>query len=278
MIVKWSGWMQLVFSFNKLLEKEGDTIENTYTTSQVARIIGVHPNTVRMYEDLGLISKPLRKANGYRIFSDAHIDQFRLARTAFQIEVLQSGMRKTIIEVVKLSANGQYDNAIDLTNMYIGIAKLEIANATEAVKITEALLKSSFQEEGTLLKRKEVSDVLGITMDTLRNWEMNGLIKIKRKENGYRVYNYEDVNKLKIIRSLRCANYSLSSILRMMNALFQSKSNEDVNKLLNAPNAEEDIVSVCDKLIISLNKAKKNAEEIINMLSEMKSKYSNPPL
>lgn len=102
-------------------------------------------------------------------------------------------------------------------------------------------------------------------------------VKKKCKENGYRVYNYEDLKKLKIIRSLRCANYSLSYILRMMNAIFQNES-ADVRQVLNTPNENEDIVSVCDKLIISLNNAKKNAEKIIDLLSEIKSKYSNPPL
>ena len=252
--------------------KVGDTIENTYSTSQIAKLIGVHPNTVRMYEDLGLIPKTLRKANGYRVFTDVHIDQFRIARTAFQIEVLQSGMRKRIAEVVKLSAKGLYDDAIALTKEYIDIAQSEITNANEAVEIANTILKSTFQEEETLLKRKEVSEALGITMDTLRNWEMNGLLKIKRKENGYRVYDNEDIKKLKIIRSLRCANYSLSSILRMMNVIFQNES-ADAKQVLNTPNENEDIVSVCDKLIVSLNTAKENAEKIIAMISEMKSKY-----
>ena len=240
-------------------------------------MIGIHPNTVRMYEDLELIPKPFRKSNGYRVFSDVHIDQFRLARTAFQIEVLQNGLRKRMIDAVKLSAKGQYENAISMTTAYIDIVDSEIANANEAAEITNTLLKSSFQEERTLLKRKEVSDLLGITMDTLRNWEMNGLLNIRRKENGYRVYSNEDIKKLKIIRSLRCANYSLSSILRMMNAIYRNES-ADAKQVLNTPNENEDIVSVCDKLIISLNNAKKNAVEITNMLSEMKRKYSNPPL
>lgn len=250
---------------------------NIYSTSQIAKIIGIHPNTVRLYEDWGLVSKPPRKVNGYRIFSEIHIDQFKLARTALHIEVIQSGMRRTIIQVVKLSAKGQYDKAIDLTNTYINIVESEISNATEAVEITNELMRSSIKEEGTIMKRKEVSDVLGITMDTLRNWEMNGLIQIKRKENGYRVYNNEDIKYLKIIRSLRCANYSLSSIKRMMNVIFQD-DNADAMQVLNTPNVDEDIVSVCDKLIISLDAAKVNAKKIINILLEMKSKYSNPPV
>ncbi len=67
---------------------------NTYRTSEVAERIGIHPNTVRLYEELGLIPKARRQHNGYRVFTDFHIEQLRLARTAFQIEVLQNGLRK----------------------------------------------------------------------------------------------------------------------------------------------------------------------------------------
>ncbi len=130
-------------------------------------------------------------------------------------------MRRTITQVVKLSAVRKYDEAIDLTKKYIEIAENEIAYATEAAHIVNTLLESTNHEAETIMKRKEVSEALGITMDTLRNWEMNGLISIKRKENGYRVYNQEDLKQLKIIRSLRTANYSLSSIKRMMRSLYQ---------------------------------------------------------
>lgn len=257
--------------------EEGDSIEKTFSTSQIAKIVGVHPNTVRMYEALELIPKPMRRANGYRVFGDVHLHQFVLARTAFQIEVLQGGLRKRIIEVVKLSAKGQYDEAIALTNAYLDAVRSEVVNAQEAVEITNALLKGSRQEDGTLLKRKEVSELLGITMDTLRYWEMNGLLKVRRKENGYRVYDGGDIQLLKIIRSLRCANYSHSSILRLMSVLDQDE-NADIKKILNTPDENEHIVSVCDKLIVSLNDAEENAKKILHMLFEMKSKYPNPPL
>jgi DNA-binding transcriptional MerR regulator len=38
---------------------------STYKTTEMAQTIGIHPNTVRLYEELGLIAKPERKTNGY---------------------------------------------------------------------------------------------------------------------------------------------------------------------------------------------------------------------
>ncbi|CEQ15136.1 MerR family transcriptional regulator [Paraclostridium sordellii] len=253
------------------------TIEKTYKTSEVAKIIGIHPNTVRMYEDLELISKPIRKDNGYRVFTDLHIYQFKLARKVFEVEVLQNGLRKKAIAIVKMLAKQDFDGSIVLTNEYIKSIKKEIANANEAVDIAGKLINGLNHEKEFNLKRKEVSELLGITMDTIRNWEMNGLVNVKRQENGYRIYTYKDIQRLKVIRSLKCGNYSLSAILRMLNKL--SENNEaDINEILNSPDENEDIISVCDKLINSLNLAVQNAEEILEMLYKMKRKYSNSPL
>lgn len=253
------------------------TIDKTYKTSEVAKMIGIHPNTVRMYEDLELISKPIRKDNGYRVFTDLHIYQFKLARKIFEVEVLQNGLRKKAIAIVKMLAKQDFDGSIVLTTQYIKSIKKEIANANEAVDIAGKLINGLNHEKEFNLKRKEVSELLGITMDTIRNWEMNGLVNVKRQENGYRIYIYKDIQRLKVIRSLKCGNYSLSAILRMLNKL--SENNEaDINEILNSPDQNEDIISVCDKLINSLNLAAQNAEEILEMLYKMKKKYSNSPL
>lgn len=52
----------------------------TYKTAEVAAMIGVHPNTVRLYEKMKLIPKPERLSNGYRVFTDFHIWQCKLIR------------------------------------------------------------------------------------------------------------------------------------------------------------------------------------------------------
>ena len=272
----------------------------TYTTSQIAKSAGVHPNTVRKYEEWGLIQKPLRKPNGYRIFTDIHLKQIALLRKAFQIEVMQAGLRSRIVNVVKLSAQCKFDEAILLAQEYILIAGREKQNAKEAAEICEELYKADFQNKGnkknrstnpcgtcndfgtsesekTFLKRSEAARFLNLTIDTIRNWEMNGLLKVKRKKNGYRIYDADDINRLKIIRSLRCANYSLSAILRMLNALEYriNKNQKDILKALNTPEENEDIVSVCDRLVFSLEKAEENAREVINILNKIKQMTEN---
>ena len=246
---------------------------NTYKTSQVAAVVGIHPNTVRLYEQWGIIPKPERKPNGYRVFTDFHIDQIRLARTAFQIEILQSGLRKQIYQMVKLSAAGRFDQALALTEAYLSRLRQERGHAEDAVRTVKQILSGEVQENRASMKRKEVSAYLEVSMDALRNWEMNGLLTVKRKENGYRIYTDDDIKRLKVIRSLRCAGYSLEAILRMLQQLSQNPD-ADIKAALNTPRASDDIISACDQLILSLSAAEKNAVVLLQMLREMKRRYA----
>ncbi|SHN56619.1 MerR family transcriptional regulator [Desulfitobacterium chlororespirans] len=251
----------------------------TYQTAEIARRMGIHPNTVRLYEDLELIPKPERKVNGYRIFTDFHIEQIELARTALKVEVLQNGLRKQAIAIIKTSASGNFDKAMHLTERYLQQIRNEQGNAEEAIAIVEKLLSGDHQEIGTaVLTRKETADYLRISMDALRNWELNGLLTIKRKQNGYRVYTDEDIRRLKVIRSLRCANYSLSAILRMLNTL-SNNPQADIRQVIDTPKESEDIISVCDKLLTSLHYAEQNAETMLSHLEKMKKQFAaNPTL
>ena len=250
----------------------------TYRTAQVAEIIGIHPNTVRLYEELGLIPKPERRSNGYRVFDEYYIDQFELARTALKVEVLQNGLRKKAIEIIKTSAKRDFDKAIKITEDYLRQIKTEQRNAEEAISIAEQLLSGVKQEQHLFLTRQETADYLEISIDALRNWEMNGLLTVKRKQNGYRVYTYEDIQRLKIIRSLRCSNYSLSAILRMLSAVTMNP-NADIRSSIDTPNDDDDIISVCDRLVTSLKTAENNAYDIREKLKVMKKRYDiNSPL
>ena len=246
---------------------------NTYKTAEIAAMIGIHPNTVRLYEELGLIPKPERLANGYRVFTDFHIHQFRLARLAFQVEVLQNGLRKKIVQMVKLSAAGNFDAAIALTKDYLVQVRQEQANAEEAIDVAQQILYGPPMESIRCLKRKEASDYLNISMDTLRNWELNGLMTIKRKQNGYRIYDDKDIQRLKIIRSLRCANYSLEAILGMLCRLSQDPD-IDMKAALDTPREDTEIIAVCDKLISSLSAAEDNARKMLRKLQNMKHTFS----
>lgn len=250
---------------------------NTYKTSEIAHRIGIHPNTVRLYEKLGLIPTPKRKQNGYRVFTELHLEQIQFARIALKVEVLQNGLRKQAITIIKTAALGNFSKAICFTEQYLQQIQNEQKNAEEAIAITERLLCGADGEVGTMfLSRKEAADCLHISIDALRNWEMNGLLTVKRKQNGYRVYTDEDIRRLKIIRSLRTANYSLAAILRMLHTLSQNPE-ANIRQVIDTPKENDDIISVCDKLLTSLYYAEQNARLMLVQLHNMKKQFGQNP-
>lgn len=119
-------------------------------------------------------------------------------------------------------------------------------------------------------RTSEVAQMMGIHPNTVRFYEEWGLItKPLREENGYRIYTDADIRQLKIIRVLRCANYFLEAIRRMMLQLSENPK-ADIREILDTPRQNENIISACDRLLLSLSKAEKNAGKIMILLKEMK--------
>ena len=245
----------------------------TYRTSEVAAIVGLHPNTIRRYEEWGLIPIPPRAANGYRVFTDYHIETIKIAQVAFQIEVLQSGLRILMVDMVKAVARYDFAEAQSLLDRYLKLVDQEIANANDVILVVEDILAGKAEEDAVCFTRRETAEYLGVTSEALRNWERNGLLTIKRSKNNYRVYDGEDIKRLKIIRTLRSAKYSLAAILRMLNAIDQEK--QDIKRLLNPLDPDDSIITACDNLIDSLEKAKSNACELKKQVADMQKRFFN---
>lgn len=246
-----------------------------YSTKELAREIGIHPNTVRLYEQIGFLPIIPRKDNGYRIYNQIHLEQLKLIRIALKSELLQNGLRKKVIQIIKVLAKGEYDTALLLSKQRLESILKEKQQAEEAIEIAQDLGRQEKQIDSSLYTRQKLADYLDLTIDTLRNWELNGLLKVKRKSNGYRVYNEEDIKRIKMIRSLRCANFSLSSILRLLNDLDENP-NTDIKQSIDNPKKYEDIISVYDKLLTSLENAKEENKRMIEIIKKMK--RINPPV
>ena len=48
----------------------------------------------------------------------------------------------------------------------------------------------------------------------------------------------------------------------------------DLKEILNTPEPDADIISACDRLILSLSAAEINAQKLLSMLQEMKVRFS----
>lgn len=240
----------------------------TYLTSEIAQICNIHSNTVRLYEQLNFIGIVERRRNGYRIFNDRHIELIKLVRLSLRAEVIQNGLRKTAIQIIRFTANADYRSAVDLAENYLKQIIEERQNAEKAIESTKELLSNKIDKNGISLKRSDAAKLLGITIDTLRNWELNGLLQVKRSQNRYRCYGDKDLQALAIIKTLRLANYSLSAILRMLRGISVNKAT-DIKTIIDTPAESDYIISVCDQLISSLSHLEGDAKSIIIQIKKI---------
>ena len=237
---------------------------NTYSTKEIAELTGVHPNTIRLYESWGYISKPCRLENNYRVFTDLHLLQMKLARIALPGPYPVNG--KHVHQLVKEFALGNLEESLALAREYLEKVKLEQKRAVRALKILDDwFAKRSCRNNDVLIKgRLKAAQTIGVTLDTLRTWERNGLYAIKKDQHGIVVYTQFDLERIEVIRLLRNCGYSIASLSKVFNQ--QDVITEKPSILLYLPNNDEDFFYVTDKFIQYLQNHEKRAQSLIAMI------------
>jgi DNA-binding transcriptional MerR regulator len=170
----------------------------TYKTSQIAKLSGIHVNTVRLYEQQRLIPEAPRAGNGYRLYGDLHLEHVLLVRAAFMSTWLGGTIRKKAYAVLLLAADGNHEKAMQEAQEHLALVVAEREKAETAVRYLESWA-IMYDEPGPRLhwKTGDVCQYLNITRDTLRSWERNGLIAAQRDpDNGYRCYSENDLRRL----------------------------------------------------------------------------------
>ena len=237
-------------------------------TSDLAQAVGVHPNTVRLYEEWGYLPPVPRSPSGYRMFSARHLAHMRLARTALQWPY--PGGKDPVLELVRSAAAGDLGTALELAYTYLANVRAEQVHAEAAVAFLERWAKGQATEPRSRpLRIGQVAQYLGVTTDMLRNWERNGLLSVPRDpHSGYRVFGAAEIGRVRVIRMLRQAGYSLMAILRMMLQLDAGQTH-NLRGALDTPRPDEDVYSVADRWLSTLSAQEQRAQDVIGQLETM---------
>ncbi|MEA4908302.1 MAG: MerR family transcriptional regulator [Chloroflexi bacterium] len=244
------------------------------STSVIARAAGVHPNTVRLYETWGFLPPVPRSPAGYRLYTQFHLDQMCLARLALHGQWPGPAIRHSALQIVQYAARGDLHGARALAGSHLLLVQAELEQATMAVQALERWAAGDMPAEGAgpHLRIGDVSQRLNVSRDILRSWERNGLLEVPRQPgNHYRLYSGEELARLRIIRMLRQAGYSVMALLRMLRQLDQGRT-EDLGQVLDTPDPDEDILSAADRWLTSLAEQEQRAVEIITRLDIMLAK------
>jgi DNA-binding transcriptional MerR regulator len=244
--------------------------DSTLRTSEIARAAGIHPNTVRVYEEWGFLPPIPRASNGYRQFSPLHLSQVLLVRRALQVTWLGGPLRRTAQAVIFQGAAGEYQSAhhtaLELQQM--------IQSEQQRAEAAAALLQQWAENQAAVpsappLHISSAARHLDVTIDSLRNWERNGLLSVPRHPgNNYRLYGLPELQRLLVIRTLRAARYSTMSILRMLTRLDQGQRSS-LRTVLDTPTPEEDAIYATDRWLTTLTRVEKHVDALVDLTAQI---------
>jgi DNA-binding transcriptional MerR regulator len=246
------------------------TMSKFLRTSDLARAVGIHPNTVRLYVDWGLIPPVERSPSGYRRFTQKHLDCLRLARLIYATEYPGRDLRASSNEIIQHVVADNWTGALEKAHEHLASVKAELKHADTAANLLEHWAQNiAGKSDGDPLAISEVSKLLGVSHDVIRNWERNGLISIRRNShNNYRLFDKKDIERLRIIRMLSHAGYSHMAMLRMFIELDRGNA-RGLKKVLDTPREDEDIFTAADHWLTTLQGQEKLAKQVIRLIKEL---------
>lgn len=242
----------------------------TFSTSDLAKASGMHPNTVRRYAERGILPPVARAPNGYRRFTQHHLDCMRLAAQVYGRAYPGKALFDSGRQVVATAATGDMAQALSQAHTHLALVLAEHDQANLAADLLEHWAAGAVVDETSRpLRIGEVARLLGVSTDVLRNWDRNGLLDVPRNPaNGYRQYEAPELGRLRVIRMLSLSGYSTSAILRMMLQL-NSGQTDNLRHALDTPRPDEDAFLASDRWLSTLAAQETQARTMIVILQEI---------
>ncbi|HEY1390189.1 MAG TPA: MerR family transcriptional regulator [Ktedonobacterales bacterium] len=246
-------------------------------TSDLARAVGVHPNTVRRYVERGWLPPVQRGANGYRIFTQQHLDCLRVASIVYIATYPGRALRPSASKILQSAVANDWGAALERARAHLALAHSERAQAETAARLLERWATGVADDDapGRPLRIGQVASLLNVSVDMLRNWEGNGLLITPRNEqNRYRTYGSAEISRLRVIRMLGRAGYSQMAMLRMLLQLDRGETT-NLRHSLDTPAPDEDVYTAADRWLTTLAEQEAVAQRLLAVIEEILSARSS---
>jgi len=177
-------------------------------TGELAASCGVSTQTVRNLEARGLIPAADREPNGYRRYGQVHVSALHA-----YLHLSRAFDHAAAGRVLTLLWGGDTDSALDAVTSLISGLHTDL----EEVNDLDAILRKAPRQRVRLPSAQysigELARHLQVRTSTLRVWEREGLLTPARDPaTHYRVFTRRDVNRARLIKTLRRSWMSVPQI------------------------------------------------------------------
>lgn len=239
--------------------------EEELKIGSLSQLTGVKAGTIRFYEKCGFLEPAKRLSNGYRIFCRRHIYQIRVCRLVFG-GFVNKRLRKISRDVLQASRDWNLEAYRQAAARYLQAVEEDIRRTKLAVDIVMGKLQET-REDGLLYTKKQAAALAGVTSETIRNWERNGLFR-QRAQYEKRLYSQQELSRMYVIRLLLDNGYSMMAVRSFFEEYDRGGRELAVRQLME-PGENEDLIYRADRYMETLLETKEKARQLCVMADEM---------
>ncbi|MBV9689243.1 MAG: MerR family transcriptional regulator [Ktedonobacteraceae bacterium] len=192
---------------------------NALRTIDLARAAGISVQQVRNYEALGLLPLVERSKSGYRLYTQRHLAALTTARSL----VVGYGWQR-MPAIMQALHRGDLSAAlaiIDSRHAELASKRLlveQTLSALHALAAQPTPVQSS--RPAQWLRVGEAAKQVSMRVSALHFWEQQGLLHpVRDQSSRYRLYDEQQMHRLRVVVLLREAGYNFTVILSVLDEL-----------------------------------------------------------
>jgi DNA-binding transcriptional MerR regulator len=194
-------------------------VDRYLLTKDLARSVGVSVQQVRNYEAGGFLPPVERSPSGYRRFTRQHLVALQTAR-----QLIGGYGWQRAQQIMQAVHQGKHSDAlalIDERHAELAEMRLQLEQTLAALNLLAAQLPwETHSHVSEHFRVGAAARLVGVRVSALRFWEQQGLLQpIRENGSNYRLYDEQQLRRLRIVALLRQANYDFGAIRTTLDEL-----------------------------------------------------------
>jgi DNA-binding transcriptional MerR regulator len=187
-------------------------------TKDLAQAVQISVQQVRNYEASGFIPAVERSPSGYRRYTRQHLVALKTARSLIGGYgwLLAQQMMQAVHE-------GKLSHAlalVDERHAELARTRGQLEQTLAALSVLAHLPSETHAHAAERIRVGAAARLVGVRVSALRFWEQQGLLQPARESSSkYRLYDEQQLRRLRIVALLRQANYDFAAIRTTLDEL-----------------------------------------------------------
>jgi DNA-binding transcriptional MerR regulator len=194
------------------------TVGRYLRTKDLAQAAQISVQQVRNYEASGFIPAVERSPSGYRRYTQQHLVALKTAR---HLIAGYGGLRAQ--QIMRAVHQGRLADAlalVDERHAELAGTRAQLEQTLAALSMLATQLPETHPRFSQRLRVGAAARLVGVRISSLRFWEQQGLLHpIRERGSRYRLYDEQQLRRLRIVALLRQANYDFAAIRTTLDEL-----------------------------------------------------------